>query len=172
MQDAGSDGTRAKRKQFGVFCACRWQRCCCLYGTETSACPRFMGTIGQDTAHPLMCTCGALEIKCKGIAKLVANQKCLFRFHVSKADVFVAIDGSMSVENVRFGSLADIRTAKSHVRFTPESGHLQCTRPCPLWANSGQTRARSKRPLSANSGHRSDVRSNWRWKPPFAAGQS
>jgi hypothetical protein len=27
--------------------------------------------------------------------------------------------------NVRFGSLADIRAAKSHVRFTPESG--QCT---------------------------------------------
>jgi hypothetical protein len=26
--------------------------------------------------------------------------------------------------NVRFGSKADIRTAKSHVRFTPESGHL------------------------------------------------
>src|SRR4029453_5599372 len=26
---------------------------------------------------------------------------------------------------------------KSHVRFTPESGHLQCTRPCLLWANSG-----------------------------------
>ena len=24
-----------------------------------------------------------------------------------------------------------------HVRFTPESGHVQCTRPCPLCANSG-----------------------------------
>jgi hypothetical protein len=23
------------------------------------------------------------------------------------------------------------------VRFTPESGHVQCTRPCPLRANSG-----------------------------------
>jgi hypothetical protein len=22
-------------------------------------------------------------------------------------------------------------------RFTPESGHVQCTGPCPLWANSG-----------------------------------
>ena len=30
--------------------------------------------------------------------------------------------------DVRFGSLADIRTAKSHVRFTPESRHVQCTR--------------------------------------------
>ena len=48
-----------------------------------------------------------------GIAKLVANQKCLFRFHVSKADVFVAIDGSMSVENVRFGSKADFATHKT-----------------------------------------------------------
>ena len=66
MQYAGSDGTRANRKQFGVFCACRWQRCCCLYGTETSACPRFMGTVGQDTAHPLTCAFGAPEIKCNG----------------------------------------------------------------------------------------------------------
>ena len=30
--------------------------------------------------------------------------------------------------NVRFGSKADIRTAKRHVRFTPESGHVRCTR--------------------------------------------
>src|SRR5262245_37296047 len=24
-----------------------------------------------------------------------------------------------------------------HVRFTPESGHVQCNSACPLWANSG-----------------------------------
>jgi hypothetical protein len=42
-----------------------------------------------------------------------------------------------SDSNVRFGSKADIRAAKSHVRFSAESGHLQCTRPCLLWANSG-----------------------------------
>src|SRR5262249_19592517 len=29
---------------------------------------------------------------------------------------------------------------KSHVRFTPESGHVQCTRRCLLWANSGHAR--------------------------------
>src|SRR5262245_25654162 len=28
-------------------------------------------------------------------------------------------------------------TALTHVRFTPESGHVQCTRLCPLWAKSG-----------------------------------
>ena len=31
------------------------------------------------------------------------------------------------------------RTAKSHVRFTPESGHVQCTSGCPLCANSGHS---------------------------------
>jgi hypothetical protein len=31
--------------------------------------------------------------------------------------------------NVRFGSLAYIRTAISHVRFTPESGHLSAPMP-------------------------------------------
>ena len=57
--------------------------------------------------------------------------------------------------NVRFGSKADMCAAKCHVRFTPnsdrkseipqkamsalppESRHVQCTSPCPLWANSG-----------------------------------
>ncbi len=35
------------------------------------------------------------------------------------------------------GSKADMCAAKSHVRFTPESGHVQCTGPCLLSANSG-----------------------------------
>jgi hypothetical protein len=39
--------------------------------------------------------------------------------------------------HVRFGSKADICAAKSDVRFTPESGHVQCTSQCLLWANSG-----------------------------------
>jgi hypothetical protein len=38
--------------------------------------------------------------------------------------------------NVRFGSKADICSAMGHVRFTPESGHVQCNQGCPLWANS------------------------------------
>jgi hypothetical protein len=42
-----------------------------------------------------------------------------------------------SASDVRFGSKADICGAKTHVCFTPESGHSQCTNPCPLWANSG-----------------------------------
>ena len=28
--------------------------------------------------------------------------------------------------NVRFGSKADMCSAKDHVRFTPESGHVRC----------------------------------------------
>jgi hypothetical protein len=39
--------------------------------------------------------------------------------------------------NVRFGSKADICSAKRHVRFTPSSGHWQRTSPCPFCANSG-----------------------------------
>jgi hypothetical protein len=34
------------------------------------------------------------------------------------------VDGQSA--HVRFGSKADIRAAKSHVRFTPESGHVRC----------------------------------------------
>src|SRR6476661_2933314 len=33
--------------------------------------------------------------------------------------------------------LADILRCASHVRFTPNSGHLQRTSPCPLCATSG-----------------------------------
>jgi len=35
------------------------------------------------------------------------------------------------------GQKADICSAQRLVRFTPESGHVQCTSVCPLWANSG-----------------------------------
>ena len=36
--------------------------------------------------------------------------------------------GNLTV-NVRFESLADIRIAKRHVRFTPKSGHVLATAP-------------------------------------------
>jgi hypothetical protein len=70
---------------------------------------------------------------------------------------------------VRFGSKADIRIAKGHVRFTPnsdrenrlpqkimsalppESGHVRCTSSCLLWANSGHqpySITSSARPIS------------------------
>jgi len=39
--------------------------------------------------------------------------------------------------DVRFGSKANICSALRDVRFTPKSGHVQCTRRCLLWANSG-----------------------------------
>ena len=59
---------------------------------------------------------------------------------ISKS-AYVRRDGSVyPVDDVRFGSQADICSAKRHVRFTPESGHVQCTRPCPLWANNGLMR--------------------------------
>src|SRR6185312_11191318 len=66
---------------------------------------------------------------------------------------------SIEVSDVRFGSEADICAATSHVRFTPnsdrksrhaanghvcfppESGHVQCTSSCLLWAKSGHGRS-------------------------------
>ena len=44
-----------------------------------------------------------------------------------------------SAADVRFGSKADMCSAKRHVRFTPESGHVRCTTLCPLSANSGHS---------------------------------
>jgi hypothetical protein len=45
------------------------------------------------------------------------------------------------------GRVKDARHDPIHVRFTPESGHVQCNSACPLWANSGH-RAR----FTPNSG--------------------
>ena len=45
-------------------------------------------------------------------------------------------------QHVRFGSKADMCSAKRHVRFAPNSGHVRCTTKCPLCANAGH------RPLS------------------------
>jgi hypothetical protein len=41
-------------------------------------------------------------------------------------------------QHVRFGSKADSCSALTHVRFSPESGHVRCNWGCPLWAKSGQ----------------------------------
>jgi len=37
-------------------------------------------------------------------------------------------------------------SARAHVRFTPESGHVRCNYGCPLWANSGHNTANRVRP--------------------------
>jgi hypothetical protein len=50
--------------------------------------------------------------------------------------------GAIGVD-VRFGSKADVTVSPLDVRFTPESGHLQCTSPCPLSARSGHSRTHS-----------------------------
>src|SRR5262249_49436854 len=44
-------------------------------------------------------------------------------------------DGWLEAHNDRFRSEADILRWHNDVRFTPESGHLQCTTSCPLWAD-------------------------------------
>src|SRR5262245_7046425 len=43
--------------------------------------------------------------------------------------------------DVRFGSKSDTGTATRHVRFTPESKHVQCDTPCLLRAKSGHGHA-------------------------------
>ena len=52
--------------------------------------------------------------------------------------------------DVRFGSKADMCSAKRHARFTPNSGHGQCTRRCPLCAKSGHQRTYSDRNVNGS----------------------
>jgi hypothetical protein len=41
--------------------------------------------------------------------------------------------------NVRFGSKGDMCSAQADVRFTSNSGHVQCNSACPLCAKSGHS---------------------------------
>jgi hypothetical protein len=56
---------------------------------------------------------------------------------ISKVSLWLAARRVHQGSNVRFGSKADICSAKAHVRFTPNSGHVRCKEGCPLWAISG-----------------------------------
>jgi hypothetical protein len=56
--------------------------------------------------------------------------------------------------DVRFGSKADICTAKNHVRFSPKSGHVRCTSLCLLWAKSGLVQRSKKDRYSITSSAR------------------
>jgi hypothetical protein len=46
----------------------------------------------------------------------------------SRSEQVIVLDQATTreVARVRFGSKADIGSAKPHVRFTPESGHVRC----------------------------------------------
>jgi hypothetical protein len=66
--------------------------------------------------------------------------------------------------DVRFAPNSDRKSVFPHkvnVRFAPESGHLQCTRSCPLWAKSGLMRRSKKDRYSITSDclleHRSPI---------------
>jgi hypothetical protein len=59
----------------------------------------------------------------------------------------------------RMSALPPIATTKAdisngHVRFTPESGHVQCTSLCLLWANSGLMQRSKKDRYSITSSAR------------------
>ena len=59
-----------------------------------------------------------------------ANSRCKRWSAWAKTDAALQYD-------IRFGSKADMCTAKGHVRFTPKSGHVQRISRCPLRARSG-----------------------------------
>jgi len=68
------------------------------------------------------------------------------------------VTGRVAWIDVRFGSEANICAAKRHVRFTPESGHLQRTRPCLLWANSGLMQCKKRgHSITSSARNKSDV---------------
>src|SRR5262249_2634748 len=89
------------------------------------------------------CACAARGKK--AVEPAMTLMKSRRRTHPSKVRVEDRANFASLSEmggDVRFGSKADICAAKSHVRFTPESGHLQRKLECPLWAKSGHRQSR------------------------------
>ena len=76
-----------------------------------------MSRLGSGHSQTSWDTMKSRDVRMSGAHGLPADRDCLL--------------------DVRFGSLADICSAIRHVRFTPESGHLQRNGACPLSANSG-----------------------------------
>src|SRR5262245_15752742 len=73
-----------------------------------------------------------------GYAANVMNSRRLMGFSKGrrwKSSTFIVLRVTQGAVHVRFGSKADILRCDSHVRFTPESRHMQRTSPYPLWAN-------------------------------------
>ena len=63
---------------------------------------------------------------------LLRTPECLRRQGLGSAAVKLFF---LVRRNVRFGSEADICSAKRHVRFTPKSGHVRCASSCLLCAS-------------------------------------
>jgi hypothetical protein len=119
MQDAVSDGTRAKRKQFGVFlCLPMAAVLLLIWNGDFGMSPIYGHHRARYCSPSNGAHVGRRKLSAMGIAKLVANRKCLFRFHVSKADA-VAIDGSIFVENAALPP-KDI-CSNWYVRFVPKA---------------------------------------------------
>src|SRR5262249_17968915 len=89
------------------------------------------------------CALGRLCIRCDWPGRRPAKDAQKFPSPHRRPRCFTSIVPIRTCDlegvDVRFGSKADICSAKRHVRFTPESGHMRCSSRCPLWAKSGHS---------------------------------
>ena len=90
------------------------------------------------------------------IASPEANDRTSYRPRLGHRKGVMSALGQKGTYAVQYGmsALLPIATTKAdflknHVRFTPESGRVQRTRPCPLWAKSGHWPRRKKDRLAA-----------------------
>ena len=64
-------------------------------------------------------------------------------FAMGAAGVLAGLAFDRPAARMSLGSKADMCGAPTHVRFTPESGHVRRTRPCPLCAINGHRAVKS-----------------------------
>src|SRR5262249_60614094 len=84
---------------------------------------------------------GPVAILDRSVVRYDPNDKMLTRAGKTAASLIHPNDVMLNMSvHVRFGSKADICTAPAaHVRFTPNSGHLQSKTTCPLRAKTGRS---------------------------------
>jgi hypothetical protein len=101
--------------------------------TSPSACSTF-----HDTSFQVPMNCALTERDERQFGEKYSRMKSRRTLALRSEVEDDASFQSLSVwgGNVRFGSKADICAAISHVRFTPNSGHVQHTRLCLLWTKS------------------------------------
>ena len=119
---------------------------CCVRSSRWSG-----GRVGDGVRRPARVRGRDLVARQRGcVARPRVTHNCFAKGVVSGLRNHVAHRSGMIVSfgvaedaaaqrkvDFRFGSKADMCSAKRHVRFTPESGHVRRNFVCPLCANSG-----------------------------------
>src|SRR5215468_3805602 len=107
--------------------------------TETSPDPQSSRHMRQLSTFGLLKPKVEVQVL-SGRPKIIADFDCDVAFLPVKLSHFQKWSRSSGILETANSCLRTAKVGISNVRFTPESGHVQCSGQCPLWAISGHQR--------------------------------